>query len=242
MMKHLLLTSVFAMAFSVQLMAQCTPSTACANGICPDTIVNLTAANNGQAYSDFLTVVVPADTTVFGFPITIDSLVVDSISGCPAGINWTTNSSYNGWLGGTKGCVVFAGLPTTSGTYPLNIYVRLLTAVVDYPYTYTGYKIVVSGSSGVSLENFNENDFVLLQNMPNPFSGKTQIRFNSPEAATVQFTVMNLLGEVVCSYPVNAQKGVTSLDFNATDVPSGIYLYQVSDGKQTCSSRMIVSH
>jgi len=72
------------------------------------------------------------------------------------------------------------------------------------------------------------NSFVLYQNFPNPFNPTTKLRFNLPKAAHVHFTFFNILGEVVKTLHMgNKNAGYYEVEFNADNLPSGIYIYQI---------------
>ena len=73
------------------------------------------------------------------------------------------------------------------------------------------------------------NQFILNQNYPNPFNPNTKISFQIPEASEVKITIFNILGEEV-KILINDFKetGFYEIEFNASDLPNGIYLYKLS--------------
>lgn len=70
--------------------------------------------------------------------------------------------------------------------------------------------------------------FSLEQNYPNPFNPSTKIKFGLAENTTVKVAVYNLLGELVATL-VNNQlsAGFYEVEFNATSLPSGMYIYSI---------------
>ena len=72
------------------------------------------------------------------------------------------------------------------------------------------------------------DELKLVQNYPNPFNPSTTISFSIPEAGQVKLTVFNILGEEVTTL-INGFKeaGVYSINFDATGLNSGIYLYRI---------------
>jgi hypothetical protein len=70
--------------------------------------------------------------------------------------------------------------------------------------------------------------FSLLQNYPNPFNPTTSISIELPERAFVTLEVYNLLGQRVAVL-VNKQMpaGSFNVPFNASALPSGMYLYRM---------------
>jgi hypothetical protein len=69
---------------------------------------------------------------------------------------------------------------------------------------------------------------VLYQNVPNPFSFNTQIKYNVPENAFVSLKVFDMYGrEVGVLVQQNQLTGIYELDYNTTHLPSGVYFYQI---------------
>jgi hypothetical protein len=68
--------------------------------------------------------------------------------------------------------------------------------------------------------------FEVSQNYPNPFNPSTTIRYEIPISGKVTIKVFNLLGQDIATI-VDDQKqaGVYSVQWNATNVPSGVYFY-----------------
>ncbi|MCK4980204.1 MAG: T9SS type A sorting domain-containing protein, partial [Candidatus Delongbacteria bacterium] len=66
----------------------------------------------------------------------------------------------------------------------------------------------------------------LYQNYPNPFNPSTEISFSLDESQLVKLSVYNLSGQLV-SELVNKKldKGIHKINFNASDLNSGIYFY-----------------
>ncbi|MBK7501150.1 MAG: endonuclease [Ignavibacteriales bacterium] len=73
--------------------------------------------------------------------------------------------------------------------------------------------------------------FELSQNYPNPFNPTTTIRFNLPEAGNVKLTLFNILGQELRTL-VNEYKesGVHTINFDASDLNSGMYIYKIETG------------
>ena len=89
--------------------------------------------------------------------------------------------------------------------------------------------------------------FTLYQNYPNPFNPNTTIRFTIPEASLnpsqggtlVKLTVYNILGQQVAVL-VNEvlESGVHTIDFNASELNSGMYLYKIEAGNFVQTRKM----
>jgi hypothetical protein len=85
-------------------------------------------------------------------------------------------------------------------------------------------------------------NFKLAQNYPNPFNPSTTISFGLPVNASVALDVYNLIGEKVASvYQGELNAGNYEYNFDASNLPSGIYVYVLnavgSDMKQFNASK-----
>jgi hypothetical protein len=68
----------------------------------------------------------------------------------------------------------------------------------------------------------------LLQNVPNPFKGTTQIWFKLTEESNVSVTIYDYTGkEVSVISPGSLSSGNHSIEFNSANLPSGIYFYSL---------------
>jgi outer membrane protein assembly factor BamB len=83
--------------------------------------------------------------------------------------------------------------------------------------------------------------YSLLQNFPNPFNPSTKIFYALPNTGTVQIKVFDLLGQEIVTL-VNETKaaGNYQIDFNASSLPSGIYLYRINAGSFVQTKKMIL--
>ncbi len=83
--------------------------------------------------------------------------------------------------------------------------------------------------------------FSLSQNYPNPFNPNTVISYRLSVVSDVTLKVYDLLGREIATL-VNEQKsaGIHSVTFNASNLPSGIYIYRLQAGKYTESKKMIL--
>ncbi len=92
------------------------------------------------------------------------------------------------------------------------------------------------------VENYeDEKHFVLEQNYPNPFNPKTSINFTLPQSGFVKIIVFNQMGEEVALL-ANEQmsSGTHSIDFDGSELASGIYFYQISAGEFIEAKKMVL--
>jgi len=72
-------------------------------------------------------------------------------------------------------------------------------------------------------------DFALEQNFPNPFNPTTMIRFDLPDQSLVTLKIYNMLGQEVATLLDKEElaAGEEELEFDASSLSSGVYLYRV---------------
>jgi len=99
-------------------------------------------------------------------------------------------------------------------------------------YTYRLKQVDLDGtfeySDELTVEVITPFEFALEQNYPNPFNPTTQITYQLAENSNVVLKVYNLLGKEVAVL-VDAQKevGVHKVNFDASHLPSGVYMYKI---------------
>ena len=84
-------------------------------------------------------------------------------------------------------------------------------------------------------------EFTLEQNYPNPFNPVTSIEYSLPEAANVKIEVYNLLGQVVdVLFNSEQEAGHHAVQWDASDLASGVYFYRLTAGDFTATKRMVL--
>jgi hypothetical protein len=110
-------------------------------------------------------------------------------------------------------------------------------------YTYRLKQIDFNGTFSYSSEvNVDINapiQFELAQNYPNPFNPSTTIKFSLPQNSFVTLKVYNALGQEVSTL-VNGftESGTHSINFDASNLNSGIYFYKLDAGKYSDVRKM----
>jgi hypothetical protein len=112
-------------------------------------------------------------------------------------------------------------------------------ALAQTAVTLDANSISTSGLTDINNHKKISLDFVLFQNYPNPFNPSTTIRFNLPEASVVKLTIFNILGQKIRTL-VNElrESGVNSINFDASDLNSGIYIYKIEAGNFVQTRKM----
>ena len=90
-------------------------------------------------------------------------------------------------------------------------------------------------------EDFQLYNFELQQNYPNPFNPTTNIGFRIAGFEFVNLKVYDVLGNEVATL-VNEEKsaGVYEVEFNASNLPSGVYFYRLQAGSFNQIKKMIL--
>jgi hypothetical protein len=129
-------------------------------------------------------------------------------------------------------------------------------------FSYYGYELGVTGPLGngnnptvgymgaekftVSITGVNDpvntlNSFALSQNYPNPFNPSTKINYTLPEKSNVSLKVYDMLGREVANL-INAtqEAGNHSVNFNASKLASGMYVYTLRSGNNVMSKKLML--
>lgn len=79
----------------------------------------------------------------------------------------------------------------------------------------------------------------LFQNYPNPFNPTTSLSFYIPETNKVRVSVFNVVGQpVAVLFDGTLSAGEHILDWDATENPSGMYIYQLEVGTKVLTRKM----
>lgn len=172
-------------------------------------------------------------------PVELVSFSAEAINGS-IHLNWVTASEKNNYGFDIEkfssgqwfkiGFVEGKGTTTNLSTYSffdndiiqgINTY-RLKQIDFDGSFTYS--KVIE-----VNIEL--PKQFMLEQNYPNPFNPTTTIKYRLPEKANVTLKIYDMLGKEVAVL-VNQEKeaGIHKIDFDASQLPSGVYFSQISAG------------
>ena len=98
-----------------------------------------------------------------------------------------------------------------------------------------------AGLTNVEDKQIMPKQFKLDQNYPNPFNPSTVISFTVAKAQMVNISIFNIIGQRVATL-VNQMyaPGAYSVQFNAGNMPSGIYFYRLTSNDYVAIKKMIL--
>lgn len=84
-------------------------------------------------------------------------------------------------------------------------------------------------------------EYTLSQNYPNPFNPSTTIKYTLKEQTKVSLKVFNMLGQEVATL-VNKEQttGAYTINFDASKLASGVYIYQLNTGSFISAKKMML--
>ncbi len=83
--------------------------------------------------------------------------------------------------------------------------------------------------------------YQLEQNYPNPFNPSTRIVYSIPEEGYVKLAIYNMLGEEVETIVNSTQKaGRYEVNFDASKLSSGVYIYRIEAANFTASKKLML--
>jgi Secretion system C-terminal sorting domain len=222
-------------------------------GIYPDTITNLPLAYAASNYATDIQTRVAVDTITSLGTFPFQDVVIDSVVGLPVWVSYLPNPSSGVFPGGSNGCIYIQGTPPvgaenggplSDGVYPITVYttatVLIFNAPVEYPFVKTGYKIhVLPANSVPTVESFK---FGVAQAGANPADLNSEFRITAANTGTCQFTMYNILGEMVRQENVPTLKGTNNYKVETGTLTDGVYLCTFRMGNAVITRRITVSH
>jgi Secretion system C-terminal sorting domain len=84
------------------------------------------------------------------------------------------------------------------------------------------------------------DSFKILGNSPNPFNAQTRISFILPQADEVSLKIYNIQGKIVNEQHAFKEPGLQSFLFDASQLSSGVYFYEIRSGRQRELKRLLL--
>ncbi len=239
------------------------------DGVYPDSLTNFISGTVGQPYIQNITVKVPLD-TIQSLKFCFNRVVLSTPTNVanynlPPGLFFgsSTAAVANGTISGAislkfpgnaNNCASIYGTPTTAGTYTLRLQTdtyatftvgtcasspninggtKLNTTILGY------YIITISPLAGVN-EVINSKSLELT-NVPNPFTGKTIIKFNVKDQSSMDIKIRDVLGKTVFTDNIKTKFGENAYEFDGSKLNTGIYFYTISYKNYSETKRMIIA-
>lgn len=238
-------------------------------GVYPDSATNFISGTVGVPYVQNITVKVPKDTTSSGITFCFNRFVLSTPTGTvnynlPPGLllgsstaavaNGTVNGAVSlKFPGNANNCASIYGTPTTAGSYTLSM---LVDAYATPAFGSCPTNPVVGNGSKVSSQTLNYyiiniglstgvidlgNDKLdLFQNVPNPASSFSDIKFYVEGQDDAIISVYNMLGAVVSQQTIKTVVGSNTVTINTSELASGTYIYTLRYKGASITKRMIV--
>lgn len=119
--------------------------------------------------------------------------------------------------------------PVWMSNQPNDVF-QIWSAIIDYAtigITQTGTEV--------------PKNYSLEQNFPNPFNPATTIKFSIVKAGNASMQIYDMTGKIVTElFEQNVQPGSYSVQWDASNYPSGVYFYTLKTGGFTESKKMIL--
>ncbi|MFH0735329.1 MAG: T9SS type A sorting domain-containing protein [bacterium] len=202
-------------------------------------------SNNNNYYS------IGAQTSAGTLPVELSSFTA-SITNNTVNLNWATATEINNY-----GFEVEKSLDKTNwnkiafveghgNSNNVNNYAYTDNQIAKSGYYYYRLKQLDNDGaftySDITEVNVNmPSKFELAQNYPNPFNPTTKISYSIPEASSVKMTIYNTIGQIVRTINQGYKEaGSYTVEFNGSDLNSGIYFYKLEAGKNNQIRKMIL--
>lgn len=148
--------------------------------------------------------------------------------------------SAKNYAGGTTGSVYYQKLWELTKGYTVRLFKNASYNLARL--IFTAWK-----NAGEPIITNVKEDFVLLdgfrleQNYPNPFNPSTSIQYQVSSISNVSLAVYDILGkEVATLIDEHKSAGKYEVEFNASQLSSGVYLYQLTAGNFIVTKKMVL--
>ena len=162
------------------------------------------------------------------------------VSGGTGAISYGWYYRLNGTGGWTGPAVTTKSFTITMGTTDVELRCEVTrgTETVN-PTTYVAYCPVCRTGDLVGRANVAAGEALLTGIRPNPFNPATTISFTLPEAVQTRVAVFDMLGrEVALLADSRLDAGAHEVRFDASDLPSGVYVVRMVAGAHIATERI----
>jgi hypothetical protein len=248
--------------------AQCTIDPNNTTFFTPD-VDNVPCAERNVAYNQTLQFYIPTsvDLADYGVPISYvlntDSVVLDSITGFPAGLTWSSNPAGPVFYPGSNGCGLTSGTTTAdTGNYPLTFHGLMYMSGQPFQGFFDGdtsipIQLFIRSNQGrgysidvieqgapcrpvqSGINDFNADLNAALTVYPNPNNGVFQINLNAGSRVNGEIRVVDVTGRLVYNENIDVM-GLYNTTINVSQFSKGIYTVQLRTANGFASKNISV--
>jgi len=239
---RLLIILVLAIFSGMRLSAQCEPDTVNCEDIgdpgqiCPN---DLPSGVLNVIYDEVITIIPPGSFDAY----VLSYIVIDSVKNLPPGIDYFPNADI--FFPDTAYCIQLSGTPTQVGDFTLAIYISPFIDVLGTPtlgpQVVDDSSLVVTIQETSGIEPNQMTEFMVFQNVPNPFSFRTSLSYYTPNQERIELSIYNILGVLVHQESEIATPGKHNFSFDGSDLQSGTYLYRVETNENYFTGKFMKS-
>jgi len=244
MIRKLTLTFFSFLFVSSSLLAQCIPDETISGLYSPDVSQGLPNGQIGVNYETVITMKVPTDTSYGTLSATIDSMVLNSVSGLPPGFSYECSNAQCSFPGGEFGCIRVFGISNDNAnakTWAIDVEFTIHTSgpSLVMPYALSDYSISLDSGEALTVPEIRDRDmrFVL---EPNPLTINSTLTFDLPEDGRYILDIYSLIGSNVAHIESVGQAGRHIQNLSDYSKDPGVYFISLKQGTYARSMRFIV--
>ncbi len=239
---RLIIILAIALCSGMKLSAQCEPDTANCEDIgdpgqiCPN---DLPSGVLNVIYDEVITIIPPGSFDAY----VLSYIVIDSVKNLPPGIDYFPNADI--FYPDTVYCIQLSGTPTQVGDFTLAIYISpfidVLGTPTKGPQVVDDSSLVVTIQKTLGIEPNQMTEFIVYQNVPNPFSFRTSLAYYTPNQDQIELSIYNILGVLVHQEKEWSAPGKHNFKFDGKELQPGTYLYRIKAGNDFYSGKILKS-
>ncbi len=164
--------------------------------------------------------------------VTKSNFIFDHSVGNPSAIQWGVNFDVS---------KISLSVPSLTAGTIYSIQLKNLKSINNIAMNDTTITVKTTGVSSVEETQVQPKSFVLLQNFPNPFNPTTAISYQLSTNSFVILKVCDVLGRDIAVVVNEMQtSGNHIVQFDATNLSSGLYFYQLHSGNFVDMKKMML--
>jgi hypothetical protein len=210
------------------------------------------------AYNQVIQILVPDSENLeqfglaFSYWLTVDSLVLDSVTGFPSGITVALNPANGHFYGGSHACAVVSGTTTdTVGSYPIIFHGTISLSGNPIPFLFSGDTTVplsvlqasshnpfssnmlvinpgdsCRGPVNAGISDFNSALNAILSVYPNPNNGLFELKLNPGGRLNGEIRIVDITGRMLYNQKIDIM-GLYNTTIDLSRYSKGLYTLQL---------------